>query len=76
MAARVIVVVTSGSCDETSQLTVGVVGAFGVGQVFGAVIRCVWRDVADRRGDRLGVVDVGWGGEGREGFAGSRGKVC
>jgi len=40
------------------------------------VIRCVWRDVVDSGGDGLGIVDVGWSGEGREGFAGSREEVC
>jgi len=40
------------------------------------MIRCVWRDITDRRGNVLGVVNVGWSREGRKGFTGSRWKLC
>ena len=75
VAAGVIVVITSGSGNQASQRVVRIVGAFRVGQVLGVMIRCVRRDVADRRGDSLRVVDVGWSGEGRERLAGSGEKV-
>jgi len=42
VAARVIIVVTTGSGDKAAQLAVCVVRTFGVGQVLGVMIRCVW----------------------------------
>lgn len=71
MAAWVIVIIAPCRGNQASQGVVCIVGAFRVGQVLGMVIRCVWRDVVDGGGDSLGVVDVGWSREGREGFAGS-----